>query len=344
MNAFVAGGIKSGIGCWRHERWRTECALSPWLSSLSGIRWIDLCNRHEQLEPGDCHDARVCSWVDSSFLTVAKRFPRVGARLFDHCFAEWPFHDGPAPQARSRRPDISIILPVGGRDRLSTFPAVLDSLFGQRHAACEYIVVEQSAEPHFRDLVPPGVRYVQIPVSEAEGFNKSACLNEGVRQASADLVLLHDADVMVPCDYAARILSLVTGQGVEAVRPIRLLFHLDEDATREWVRARIAPRQVGFVQQNNPGLSTAVLRRVYWEIGGHDERFIGWGGEDLEFLDRLSCRRLFKGAYAPAVHLWHPPAPKKASGDRNTSLLSEMRRVPPRDRISELIDRNASAS
>ncbi len=331
----VKHGIKARIGCWGHERWRTECALSPWLSSITGIHWVDLCNRNERLEQGDDPDARVCIWPDSSPLTVARIFPRTGGRLLAHCLREWPLHGLSSAGDAKSRPDISVVIPVGGRDRLESFPAVLGSFLGQRKATCEIIVVEHAREPLFGFTRATDVRYVHLGMGDEDGFNKSACLNEGVRHASADRVLLHDADVVVPADYVAR-LCLSMARGYEAIRPIRLLFHLGEQESRNWIRGDHCPGNIDFIQQNNPGLSTAVLRSVYWEIGGHDERFVGWGGEDLEFLDRLRLRRLYRGAYAPAIHLWHPSAPKKVSGDRNMELLTSLRGIAPQDRIVTL--------
>ena len=79
------------------------------------------------------------------------------------------------------------------------------------------------------------------------------------------------------------------------------------------------PGTVESVLQNFP-LSTAVTKLAFKRIGGCDEQFEGWGGEDLEFLDRLKVTKLFPGSYAPGVHLWHAPAPKKESGDRNLDL------------------------
>ena len=90
---------------------------------------------------------------------------------------------------------------------------------------------------------------------------------------------------------------------------------------------------VAFVHQNNPGLATVIRRETYFEIGGHDERFEGWGGEDVEFLDRLRTRKLYPGSFLPAIHLWHPPAPQKQSGHRNNELLRRIMAEPTESRV-----------
>jgi len=324
------------LGCWLHERWRTECALSPALGRLTGIVWQDLCNRHERLLPGSDARSRVCDWADSSWLTVARVFPRAGARLLAHCLREWPVRFSAEPLSATGNPRLSVVIPVGGADRISQFHTVLRSFFSQSEQKIEIIAVEHADTSLYRDACLGGARYVHVHRAPGAHFNKSAAMNAGVREARSDVVLLHDGDVVVPEGYVRSILDRVA-LGWEAVRPIRFLFLLDKASSGRFVSQGELPRSVSEVQQHNPGLSTAVRHDVYWAIGGHDERFEGWGGEDNEFLDRLQTRRLFAGAYAPGIHLWHAAAPKKSSGDRNQSLAAEIRQRSPQERIASLV-------
>src|SRR6185436_19927930 len=144
VNAAMLEALRQRAGCWRHERWRTECALSPALSRLSGISWLDLCNRHERLAEGSGAEARVCQWRFSSMLTVARVFPEVGSRLLRRAMREWPFalSDDPLP---STTPRVSVVIPVGGRDRLPLFLGVVKSFRAQSVRDVEVIAVEHSA-------------------------------------------------------------------------------------------------------------------------------------------------------------------------------------------------------
>ena len=57
------------------------------------------------------------------------------------------------------------------------------------------------------------------------------------------------------------------------------------------------------------GCNLGVWRRDFEQINGFDERFVGWGREDSDFVMRLFNNgiRLKKGVFATAVlHLWHP--------------------------------------
>ena len=91
------------------------------------------------------------------------------------------------------------------------------------------------------------------------------------------------------------------------------------------------------------GGSLAVSREVYWEIGGMDEAFVGWGGEDLEFWDRCLTRKLWEYAHMPCVHLRHAPQPGKRAANGEGALTAELTAhrlaIPAEERIRELCSR-----
>jgi hypothetical protein len=336
----AGAGLRQKIGCWVFERWRTELALRLPRAPLSPS-WVDLHNRHERLER-TLGSARECRWPDSSFLNVARIFPGVGARLLAQCRREWPIRLRELTSGEEAEPEISVVLPVGGEDRIRLLATVLAAFAGQEGVRAELIVIEHSpaVSPGLARL--PGVRYRHVPREKGQDFNKSRAMNVGVAESRAPFVLLHDGDIVPPARYLCTIAAILR-QGWDAVRPLRLIFHLDALATDRFVASggTASLDAVDAVQQNNPGASTAVVKKIYELIGGHDEEFWGWGGEDLEFLDRLQTSRVFPGAFIPAVHLWHAAAPKKASGDRNNERLREVRALPVEIRIARLSSRPA---
>lgn len=304
---------------------------------LGSLCWTDLCNRNERLEQGSLPQARVCTWHEATFLTVARVFPRVGSRLLRYLIRNFPFNDEVVPaSAKAQSSDISVILPVGGADRTALFSATLASFLRQRRAAIEIIVVESGEKPLFKHLCPESVKYCFVQRDANEDFNKSQLMNIGATEATSPVLLLHDADIVVPVHYVEQALEIIA-QGWEAVRPIRLLFCLDQPASSSFISDNSSmPAEVSDVMQNFPGASTVVLSDSYWAIGGHDEQFRGWGGEDVDFLQRLQTRKLFQGAYAPAIHLWHPFSPKKQSEDKNKALLTQVKAQPVQERIDQL--------
>lgn len=326
----VRAPLRARLGCWAHERWRAECALRPGLAWASGIDWTDLCNRHERLERVE--RGRRCPWPDSSCLTVARVFPEVGARLLARCLEEWPIGwSGGA--GLSPTPEVSVVLPVGGADRVAQMTAVVRCFLGQSFSGAELIVSEYGVASALEGLLPPGVRHV-FTASSGAAFNKSRAMNRGVEAARGPVVVLHDADVLVPRDYLSQVAGALAA-GWDAVRPVRFLFMADAAASEAVVAGRL-PAALAEIQQNTAGLSTAVRRTTYLALGGHDERFEGWGGEDTEFLDRLRTRRLHPGAWLPAVHLWHAAAPGKRAGARNADQMKRILAVPVEERIRAL--------
>jgi Glycosyl transferase family 2 len=333
--------VRSALGCWLHERWRAECALRSPLSRATGITWVDLHNRNEQLGAGGDGDARACLFKDSSSLTVARVFPRVGWRLLQRAAGEWPFalgrSRGHEPPRGSSRPDASVIMPVAGRDRRPQFDVVLRSLFAQSLASLEVVVVEHSQEPEFRASCPEPVQYVHLKRAPGQAFNKSLAFNAGARAARGRVLILQDADLVVPRNYLESAIHRIDA-GWDGLQPERFRFYLDEPSTAVFGRGDgdIRPLAVTAVGQNIPGGSTVVTSDAYWAIGGSDERFDERGGDDNDFLDRLRTRRFFAGGYAPAIHLWHPVDPTFRNRPDMQRFKDSQLQKPPHQRIQEL--------
>jgi len=287
---------------------------------------------------GDDPSSRICDWDDSSFLTVARVFPGVGGRLLKHCLKEWPVRLSDAgSDGASKTPRISIILPVGGKERIPLCKCVVEACWGQSFNDLAIVIVEHGEEPLYAQVYSEVVNYIFLQRKPGQQFNKSMAINAGVDNSASPYLLIHDADV-VPADRYVESIFVLLDAGWHAVRPVRFIFHLDPKGSATFLGSSgiSIPKTVASVQQNNPGISTAVRRDVYEAIGGHDERFEGWGGEDLEFLDRLKTTKLYPGSYAPSIHLWHAPSPKKADGDRNNRILAEKRALSPAQRIELL--------
>jgi hypothetical protein len=179
------------------------------------------------------------------------------------------------------------------------------------------------------------VRYVFSRRDPGHAFNKSWALNTAARQAKAECVTIHDDDLAVPASYLAT--SVRAMGSCAGARPVRFILYLDERTTQRWTAgaSSISDARVERVVANSPN-PVVIARDAYWRVGGHDESFVGWGGEDDEFLSRARTLAFLDAGVMPAVHLWHLPAPKKASGDRNRSVYAALLDTPAQDRISRL--------
>jgi hypothetical protein len=333
--------LKRRIGCWFHERKDAEVVLRvPLVAKRLGRHWLDLCNRHETISVDTVAGGRICHWADSSPLTVAKFFPEVGGRLMHRCLKDWTvrFQDiesAPVPST----PDVTFVVGVRGTGRLPQFRATLSSLLAQEGCSCEVVVVEQSFRREFESMLPGSVRYEHLQLESPDmPFNRSWALNRGARCATGRIVILHDADMAAPAGFAAAVRDTLD-RGFEAMRLARFIFYLSQaESEVAWTSHSLSHvRRVDRVVQNNP-TPIALTRDAYLKIGGHDESFYAWGGEDNDFLDRARTLKIVEGTFLPLFHLWHPEAPNR-SGDRNAGLLAARRALPIGERIQELTRR-----
>jgi GT2 family glycosyltransferase len=227
-----------------------------------------------------------------------------------------------------------------GTERLPLLLATLESLAAQENVRLECLVIEQDSEPRIADRLPAWVRHVHGPLSDpAAPYNRSHTFNLGAREARAPVLLLHDNDMLVPAGYARRLLERIA-RGYAVVNPKRFVFYLDEVHSArvlsgsEDYGARPAE---AIVQNLEAGGSMAITAAAYAAIGGMDEGFVGWGGEDNEFWDRCLTRPTWIWGYEPIVHLWHRGQPLKHRSDNpNLERARALMRRPALERIAAL--------
>jgi GT2 family glycosyltransferase len=148
------------------------------------------------------------------------------------------------------------------------------------------------------------------------------------------MLVLHDNDMMVPADYAREILARAA-QGYEVMNLKRFIFYLTETHTKEVLAdtAEYTDKPSEAIVQNlEGGGSVAIARDAFNRIGGMDESFVGWGGEDNEFWERAQTCRVWPYGYLPLVHLWHQPQPEKhrCVDNGGAARYDRLRALPPR--------------
>lgn len=205
----------------------------------------------------------------------------------------------------------------------------------------EVIVVEQDVAPTLGDLAPfPGLR--SLFVYNPGPFNKSWGFNVGVRASTGSVLAFGDADVLcrgLPAAVAA------ARSGAPVVRAFSRAVDLDE-ADSDMLRADLsclgdpsfavtAPdrAQSGEIM---PLCEKLVLfqRQFLARLGGWDERFLGWGGED-DAMDIKIQRSGARGAMvkgSPGFHLAHRRVGATIAADphyrNNLALLQQLRAMP----------------
>ncbi|HEX6097604.1 MAG TPA: galactosyltransferase-related protein [Thermoanaerobaculia bacterium] len=334
----------------RELRLRAGAAVYDWPrfeAALRGIGpyrrlpapWIAIHNRSERITL-DGRGAR-CEWLYTTDLHIAKVFPSAGARLMRRAFRDWPIalRDAPPP---ADAPAVTFIIGHRGLARLPHLLMTLRSIAGQTGVPVECIVVEQSAAKEIESALPPWVRYVHTPVDAQYAYNRSWTLNVGARLARGEVLILHDNDMLSPARYAAETLARAR-EGWSFLELKRFTFYLGEEETdRVFASGEVRTDVPANVVQNLQGASIAVSKEAFAAIGGFDESFVGWGGEDNEFWERAETTgRVYGFGSLPFLHLWHAPQKGKLAGDEAPAVRRyfELRSIPPAERIRALTAR-----
>lgn len=309
-----------------------------------GGDWTLLRNRNDVIS-SDGRGVR-CEWVFTSDLHIARVHPMAAGRaLMRRAFAQWPVLLRDQPASPSNQAEVSFLIGHRGKARLPNLLATLRSIAGQSDVPVECIVVEQSERPEIAEALPSWVRYLHTPVAPGYDYCRSATFNAAAEIARGEVLIIHDNDMLVPGAYATEALARAK-EGWEFIDLKRFIFYLSEEDSRAiFEGAAPGPAVVSVIVQNLKGGSVAATREAYRAIGGFDDGFVGWGGEDLEFWERARARgRVYEFGYLPIQHLWHAPQAGKLDHGRAPAMqrYDELSRIPPGERITRLLSRNSS--
>jgi hypothetical protein len=337
--------VKQKLGAVVFDLPRYLWAMRPsGTDSPTGAPWVYYCNRNERLLPGAGREGAACDWQWTSDLHLQRVFPALGRSLMRRALRDWPIVLRATREPAGPDVDLTFIVGHRGTSRLQHLILTLQSIAAQQDVSLECVVVEQSAEPEIEAALPAWVRYVHEPSSPpGKPYCRSSAFNVGARASRGSVLVFHDNDMLVPCRYASELLRRHRG-GSEVVNLKRFIFYLNESHSE-----RIFARQTllldeppaAVVQNLEAGGSVSVVRDAYFAIGGFDEAFVGWGGEDNEFWERAETRGAWAYCYMPIVHLWHQAQPGKFDQKAPTTEVSVARSaIPVTRRIEELREAN----
>jgi tetratricopeptide (TPR) repeat protein len=205
------------------------------------------------------------------------------------------------------------------------------------------VIVEQGLEQkldHATTLVADEYVFAYSP----RPFNRSWVLNVGAMRAAPGVICTFDADLVVPSNFLLR--GYLAWQcGALGIRPFQGILYMDVESTQRVHEQVLAGEPIdcdaayhqGEFHPWSKGGCIWVDTRLYHEIGGHDERFEGWGDEDREFWDRLTQRTPVTRLDGRLLHLYHARDFAQQPGFRANRILWRALQngvlAPPRTRV-----------
>jgi hypothetical protein len=230
---------------------------------------------------------------------------------------------------RDRDPHTLVVIPFRDRSvdgfRARNLVASLLALRDQTAVEGTFAVtvVESDDAPRWADVVEPLCDHY-IFARRGGDFNKSWTVNVGVVQTPFNpaVVCMLDADVL--CDHAfiTRNVDRFLRPGTGAHLTYGDMLCLDATASSHAIRERVfagggsvnRSGLRGFLVRRPPGACLWVRREVFSRVNGMDERYVGWGGEDNDFLGRVDLAAPVDRYTDELLHLYHPPSSRLDNG------------------------------
>jgi hypothetical protein len=170
--------------------------------------------------------------------------------------------------------------------------------------------------------------FPEIPIIEGHHtdgpFNRSAAINRAAREAGDwDLGIVIDSDIFIRVSQLTQALktAATTGKvtwahrrwrGLHEDHTARVLGRFSRGKHRRTVifTAEVDNEDMDIlVERTNPiswSCCVVIPRPVWDDLGGFDERFVGWGMEDMAFKSLVTCLYGWERIPGDVYHLWHP--------------------------------------
>lgn len=166
-----------------------------------------------------------------------------------------------------------------------------------------FIIVEQDRSKNKQDIeINKNDLYTHIKYYDTGLFKKSTLYNVGASHANTKYLWFLDCDIFMP--YGRVIAKL---QNQDVIRPFDSILLLSENDSNRLLKGKQIDHSK-ISRDNVYGKHSLIIKKdIFTEVDGFDERFIGWGWEDLDFVHN----RLAK--YDPDIfsdfngyHFFHP--------------------------------------
>lgn len=201
-------------------------------------------------------------------------------------------------------PSVSYVIPVRNIGRQEAIGTIVANIRAQRFPCVEINLIEQDQTKKVDHLAIGPCQYKLA--TNNDHFNKALAFNHGVAQAKHEIIIMHDADIMVPSDYTQDVWKVL--QTAESCHLGSKVLYLTPQSSQEVSAQHKASKTAKCEHAVDyfEGGTLACTKQAYVKVGGFDEKFVGYGVEDCEFYDRLKRSSNFKeDRRVTLLHLWH---------------------------------------
>jgi len=231
------------------------------------------------------------------------------------------------------------------KNRSAHLAQLIEGLRRSTHCPDELIIVDMNSNP------PIHAEQARFPIHvlrlDGPGLPLAAARNAAARATKGDKLLFLDVDCIPMRALTAAITQCLKDHDALICADIRYLG--PDDARGEWEEADLLSRAHGHPvrhfpanglrQEDNAGLFWSLAfglhRQRFFDLGGFDEAFTGYGGEDTDFGFRAreaGLPLLFMGG-AGAFHQYHdvfdPPLQHLNDIVRNANLFRKRWNIWP---------------
>jgi len=221
-------------------------------------------------------------------------------------------------------------------DRINLLRKTLDWI--NSFSGTEVIVVEQDKHSKISHL---NLNCKHIFVESTKPYNRSWSFNIGLRYAKTDIIACGDSDlIMHPEDL---INALKETKNYEMVNPYKSVIDLNPQESnlsfeKMFEINRPGRGELDHQKTNISGGIAIFQKQALYKIGGWDENFWDWGGEDDLQTIKIENFLTYKTMDARSYHLYHARlAPDQNNYKRNLTILSKVSEMN-KDQLTNMIN------
>ena len=256
----------------------------------------------------------------------------------------WPWLTGTTSVRVERVPadDLTVTIPVR-LDSMDRFRNVVAAVRALRNTTTARVIVGIDDPERIIDSMPEGVEV--IAVDDPPGpFHRTRILNELARHATTEFLANHDTDVIATVDQWRETLALLR-DGADLVLPFAGVLREYPYSHHVWLEraaySSLPPFSAGVLNPYSVGGCVVWRRSSFLAAGMENERFLSWGFEDVERIQRARTLGLtVRRAAGELAHLHHFRGPDSTHDNdyfmANHEELARIQAMSPEQLAAEI--------